>query len=214
MNPISVVRLMLLALYLVLVPPLGLFATWFLFRAQTWTGVGLAVLAILGVLLPVPVALWWSQPTQRPLWGWSGLVIALVVTSLVGLILWSTPDGVPPPGSPVLHCFTRPVTFPRYTIANIVPEIEQFNLGLVVMPYLDRRFTTERARRVAPFTLALYQEMESDPNFHQLGSDTKENFEKYLKSAVVQRIGAELIPLLGAPPAFKHYEATILEEGG
>jgi pimeloyl-ACP methyl ester carboxylesterase len=141
-----------------------------LFRAQTWTGVGLAVLAILGVLLPAPVALWWSQPLQRHLWGWSSLVIALAVTSLVGLILWSTPDGVPPPGSPVQHRFTQPITFPRYTIANIVPEIEQINLGLVVMPYLDRLFTAERARRVAPFTLALYQEMESDPNFHQLGS--------------------------------------------
>lgn len=43
--------------------------------------------------------------------------------------------------------------------------------------------------------------------------DTKENFEKYLNSAVVQRIGAELIPLLATPPAFKHYEATILESG-
>lgn len=41
--------------------------------------------------------------------------------------------------------------------------------------------------------------------------DSKENFEKYLESAVVKRIGDELIPLLAAPPEFKHYEATILE---
>ncbi len=41
--------------------------------------------------------------------------------------------------------------------------------------------------------------------------DAKENFEKYLNSAVVKRIGDELIPLLDAPPTFKHYEATILE---
>lgn len=40
---------------------------------------------------------------------------------------------------------------------------------------------------------------------------TKENFEKYLNSAVVKRIGAELMPLLVAPPAFKHYEATLFE---
>jgi quinol monooxygenase YgiN len=44
--------------------------------------------------------------------------------------------------------------------------------------------------------------------------DTKENFENYLKSTVVQRIGAELIPLLTAPPTFKHFDATILEDGG
>jgi quinol monooxygenase YgiN len=41
--------------------------------------------------------------------------------------------------------------------------------------------------------------------------DTKENFEKYLNSAAVKRIGDELIPLLEAPPEFKHYDATILE---
>src|SRR5262245_20766883 len=41
--------------------------------------------------------------------------------------------------------------------------------------------------------------------------DTKENFEKYLNSTVVKRIGEELIPLLTAPPIFKHYEATVLE---
>jgi quinol monooxygenase YgiN len=41
--------------------------------------------------------------------------------------------------------------------------------------------------------------------------DTKETFEKYLNSAIVKRIGAELMPLLEAPPEFKHYEATILE---
>jgi quinol monooxygenase YgiN len=39
--------------------------------------------------------------------------------------------------------------------------------------------------------------------------DTGENFANYLASAVVQRIGAELLPLLDAPPAFKHFEATM-----
>ena len=39
----------------------------------------------------------------------------------------------------------------------------------------------------------------------------KEHFEAYLNSAVVHRIGAELMPLLAAKPEFKHYEASILE---
>lgn len=43
--------------------------------------------------------------------------------------------------------------------------------------------------------------------------DAKENFEKYLNSAVVKRIEDELMPLLDAPPAFKHYNATVLESG-
>jgi len=41
--------------------------------------------------------------------------------------------------------------------------------------------------------------------------DAKEHFEAYLNSAVVQRIGAELMPLLAAKPEFTHYEASILE---
>ncbi|NJN92718.1 MAG: hypothetical protein HC875_00845 [Anaerolineales bacterium] len=41
--------------------------------------------------------------------------------------------------------------------------------------------------------------------------DTRANFEKYLNSAIVKRIGDELMPLLEAPPEFKHYEAIILE---
>jgi quinol monooxygenase YgiN len=41
--------------------------------------------------------------------------------------------------------------------------------------------------------------------------DAKAHFEKYLNSAVVKRIGDELMPLLAAPPAFKHYNATIFE---
>ncbi|GIK37905.1 MAG: hypothetical protein BroJett011_17380 [Chloroflexota bacterium] len=41
--------------------------------------------------------------------------------------------------------------------------------------------------------------------------DTKENFEKYLISTTVSRIGAELMPLLEVPPEFRHYEATMLE---
>lgn len=42
--------------------------------------------------------------------------------------------------------------------------------------------------------------------------DSREHFEAYLNSAVVQRIGEELIPLLAAKPEFKHYEASLLEE--
>ena len=35
--------------------------------------------------------------------------------------------------------------------------------------------------------------------------DSEKNFKKYLNSAVVKSIGDELIPLLDAPPKFKHY---------
>jgi pimeloyl-ACP methyl ester carboxylesterase len=170
MSLTSLTRGILLLFYLTLALPFGLLAAWFAFRAQTWTGVGLSVLILLGLLLPISAVVWWSQPVQNRGWGWISLLLVLIEAGLLGLLLWQTPSGVPAPGSPVQHRFVQPVSFPRYTLANIVPEIEQINLGFVVTPYLDRLFTTEQARRVAPFTLELYRDMENDPNFHQLGS--------------------------------------------
>ncbi len=41
--------------------------------------------------------------------------------------------------------------------------------------------------------------------------DSEANFEAYLNSDVVKRIGKELIPLLEVKPEFKHYQANILK---
>lgn len=41
--------------------------------------------------------------------------------------------------------------------------------------------------------------------------DAEDNFEAYLNSPVVKRIGEELIPLIADGPQFKHYKATLLE---
>jgi quinol monooxygenase YgiN len=41
--------------------------------------------------------------------------------------------------------------------------------------------------------------------------DTHENFDAYLNSPIVKRIGAEIMPLLESPPEFKHYEATAFD---
>jgi quinol monooxygenase YgiN len=38
--------------------------------------------------------------------------------------------------------------------------------------------------------------------------ESREHFDTYLKSPIVERIGAELIPLLDGQPAFKHYHAS------
>jgi quinol monooxygenase YgiN len=41
--------------------------------------------------------------------------------------------------------------------------------------------------------------------------ESREQFATYLGSSVVQRIGAELWPLLAAEPEFSHFEATRFE---
>jgi quinol monooxygenase YgiN len=43
--------------------------------------------------------------------------------------------------------------------------------------------------------------------------DSDEAFAQYRKGPVVKRIGEQLIPLLEARPSFKHFNATILEQG-
>jgi len=41
--------------------------------------------------------------------------------------------------------------------------------------------------------------------------DSQENFDSYLSSNVVKRIGTDVMPLLEGPPEFRHYSATLLE---
>jgi pimeloyl-ACP methyl ester carboxylesterase len=147
-----------------------LLSGWFLFNAYTWVGRGLAIVGVMTVMLPATLVAWWLSQTYRSLWGWVSLVLGIVLVGLTVTIILTVPDGGASPASPVRHRFTKPVRFQRYTLANIVPETEQMNLGRLLMPYLDPIFTVEQSRRITPFTLDLYQEMERDPNFHRLGS--------------------------------------------
>jgi quinol monooxygenase YgiN len=48
----------------------------------------------------------------------------------------------------------------------------------------------------------IYAEFESD-----------EAFAQYRKGPVVKKIGEQLLPLLEARPSFKHFSATVLEQG-
>lgn len=141
-----------------------------MFAACTWVGRGLALVVILAVLLPVAVVAGWWQPGRKAAWRRGSLLLTVVLMGVLAAIVCAAPDGVPPVDSPVRHRFLGQKGFQRYTVANIVPEIEQINLGFWVMPALDDLFTFKQARRDAPFTIALYREMENDPNFHQLGS--------------------------------------------
>jgi len=143
---------------------------WLLLHATTawgrWGACG--GLALTG--LPVTLALHHTQRHKRSLWGWISGGLTLAALAILTGVLLATPSGDAGPDSPVSQRFTTGARFPRYTISNIVPEIEQINLGFTVMPYLDAIFTHEQAGRVKGFTLDLYREMERDPDFRALGS--------------------------------------------
>ncbi len=127
---------------------------------------GLAV-----AVLPAAILGRWFSLTYRAFWGWTSLALSAVFIGLTGIILLAAPDGGEAwPGSLVSHRFTGETTFQRYALTNIIPEVEQVNLGFLLAPYLDPIITLEQARRVSAFTLELYQELENDLNFQRLGS--------------------------------------------
>lgn len=150
--------------------PLGLPSCWFLTIALTWPGRGLAIIGLGLTLLPLLLALSQSKTERRALWQAVALALAGLIFLIVVLILLATPDGRAAPGSPVSHQFAGTGRFRRDSPANLVPEIEQINLGFRLIPLIDPIMTYRQARRVSVFTLDLYREMERDPDFHRLGS--------------------------------------------
>jgi pimeloyl-ACP methyl ester carboxylesterase len=164
-------KLILIIAYVGLIALIVPLSLWLLLTTQTWAGAGIAVIGLAAGVLPVTCLLWLKQRTGHRLWGWSSLALGCIGAGTLGLVLLSTPDGRPPPDSPVQHRYTGSTVFRRYTLANVVPEADQVRLGFLVMPHLDPILTPTQARRVSDFTLDLYREMERDRNFRQLGSE-------------------------------------------
>ncbi len=141
---------------------------WLLFNAQTWVGQGIAVMLLGIAALPMMGGIWYQK--RATFWLWSILAAGSVI-ALIGLvILFNTPTGQAEQTSPIRHRFTQATNFQPYTLTNIIPESEQVNLGFALMPYLDPILTFEQSQKVSVFARRFYYEMESDPDFHQLGS--------------------------------------------
>ncbi len=153
--------------FLFLIGPVSL---WLLFNAVTWVGVAFAWLGLISIMLIPTVSLAYFVSSARP-------VVQRVAVSLIALLfglsvfaIINTPSGQPSASSPIQHQFTQNTTFPRYRLANIVPEIEQFNLGFLLMPAIDPILTNSQAKQLAGLTIDIYEEMEADPDFQALGS--------------------------------------------
>ena len=163
-------KLIGLILYLgyatLLIPP----SLWLLFNAQTWIGRGFAICGLL--LLPLPFVLlrWHQQHEKRKMWGGGFALITIALIGFFVAVVVAAPSGSARAQSPVQHRFFRNSQFHRYSLTNIIPEIEQMNLGFLLMPFLDPILTVEQADHVSVFTLDLYRKMENDSDFHELGS--------------------------------------------
>jgi predicted esterase len=142
-------------------------SAWVLLHAQTWIGTALAIFGFstLGFL-----TMFLFEKPKYIIFKRLRAGLFLLSTALFIIILSQVPTGNVSSNSPITHRFTKETRFPRFGISNIVPEIEQINLGLFVMTILDPFLTAEQVKRVGPPTLKIYHELEADPDFHNLGS--------------------------------------------
>lgn len=111
--------------------------------------------------------------------------IALFPVAIIVLILLFSPDGHPDPStSPVQHRFVGASEFSRFTPANVFPEAEQVNLGFLLMPYLDPILTHQQTHEISTFTLDIYEQMEANEHYSELGSVMGFAYDEVFRGAV------------------------------
>ena len=134
--------------------------------SETWCG-KIVILASSFIALFPLAGVYWIKSRQALLsllWG------AFIVLNLI-FVVTSAPDGKSRPESRVANRFAGgDWPFPRYSLANLIPEIEQIKLGIALVPYVDPLIDRTQARRIADVTLPIYRQMERDPDFRRLGS--------------------------------------------
>ena len=147
--------------------------------AESGRGRLFACTALLGAILPLAATIARLRRTRR--WtlsvvGGGGLWIGATV-----LLLVLAPSGKT--GGQVAHVFVPGQTFPRYSLANLLPEGDQLLLGFSFMPVVDRLLTTTQASELKRLTASLYRELEGDADFHTLGSAMSEPYGELLGQA-------------------------------
>lgn len=165
------------------------------------------LLAIIGT--PLSILLYFvGQSPQAPIFATGALIFSLLpltywiahhrqsrllsAVSMLGLVAWlgitawlliHSPDGRPadPATARVQNRYIDGAwAYPRASLGNFLPELDQFLLGLKVVPALDPLFTTAQSQRLGPLTTAIYHELEADPDFHALGSVMPHAYEDLL----------------------------------
>ena len=165
----SLIGLSIFVYSFVLIFSLPLIA-WELFSSPLWRGRGLAIEALGLVLLPGMLIGWWASELHRPEWQ-RIMVVTAGLTLVLGMILLiTTPTGRPGDESSVSQRFTNGGQFRRFAITNIIPEVDQVNLGFTLLAPIDPLLGWRQSREWQAVTMDIYREMEADPDFQQLGS--------------------------------------------
>ena len=136
-------------------------ATWLLFNFLTVQGFILSLLGLIGPLW----GLWlYFAPSHQHFVRVNRLLGGLVGIGLITLLILA-PTGTQAEERVLHHMYSNDGRFVRFSPFNIIPEIEQMNVGTNLIgpadPYIDR----PKADRLADLTLTIYQELRQEPDF-------------------------------------------------
>ena len=139
-------------------------------HAETLSGRMFAVMVLGGFALPVALLIFF-RVRSRPRLRYSAIAVTGAVPLLILIALTVTaPNGKPPPNSNVQSVFIGDGSYCRFSVFNLVPEIDQIKLGIILSPYFDSLMSREKANRVVNAAMPIYRELEAQPEYHALGS--------------------------------------------
>lgn len=164
----------LLAFYPVAIPCLFLPAIILLVVAETIPGRLFAVLVLSVFWLPASVLYAWmvKRRGKQGFWRrWSPCLVfgALLLAAAVVLVLLA-PSGEPVTGSGLSSHFPGELGYGRYSIWNLLPEIDQVRVGIILARYADATIDSRQAERIRELTMPVYRELQRRPEYAHLGS--------------------------------------------
>lgn len=143
----------------------------FLVFSTTLSGrcIGLGAVLLGGILFG-SVGYWnreWFRTVRVRLLG--GLLpLALLLFTVPALM---APRGTGADDGHVQSCFLHDKgTFPAFSPWNIIPEMDQIKVGTSIIPLGDPHVDFAKTKRVRSLVLPVYEEMEKDADFLELGS--------------------------------------------
>lgn len=128
---------------------------------------GFAVLIFFFVIILLFISFYFKEKRKI-------LITFFVSLALVGILLaacyFLTPDGKNSENSNVKSIFSGTAKYDRSSIANLVPEIDQFKLATYVFPLIDPFIDRVNSTRLRNLCLNIYREMRCSNEFNKLGS--------------------------------------------
>jgi pimeloyl-ACP methyl ester carboxylesterase len=99
-----------------------------------------------------------------------GLAMLLSGIVLWGIALKVSPDGQTPETQKFQSVFAGEATYKRFSISNLVPEVDQFLMGNLLIPFLDPYMDYDQGARMRGLLHRIYDPMREDPEFLRAGS--------------------------------------------